>query len=107
MTGTKRCNLNAALGGFAPTPPTSGPVQWPASDTTEHDPVNHPRHYTSHPSGVECIAVVEHFNFNRGNAIKYIWRAGEKGDEIEDLQKSVWYLRREIERLERLLRGAP
>jgi hypothetical protein len=65
----------------------------------EHDAVNHPQHYTSHPSGVECITVVEHFNFNRGNAIKYIWRAGEKGNEIEDLKKATWYVQREIDRI--------
>lgn len=65
-----------------------------------HDPVNHPQHYTSHPSGVECIQVTEHMNFCRGNAIKYIWRAGEKGNEVEDLKKARWYLDREIARLE-------
>lgn len=73
----------------------------PPSDKPLHDPVNHPRHYTQHPSGVECIDVTEHFNFNRGNAIKYIWRAGDKGNEIQDLQKAAWYITREIERLER------
>ena len=65
-----------------------------------HDPVNHPQHYTSHPSGVECIQVTEHMNFCRGNAVKYIWRAGEKGNEVEDLKKARWYLDREIARLE-------
>ena len=65
------------------------------------DPVNHPPHYKKHPSGVECITVTEHFNFNRGNAIKYIWRAGEKGNELEDLRKAAWYLQREIARLEK------
>lgn len=64
----------------------------------EHDAVNHPRHYTSHPSGVECIDIVEHFPFNVGNAIKYAWRAGLKGDDVEDLQKAAWYLKREIEK---------
>jgi hypothetical protein len=64
-----------------------------------HDPVNHPKHYTTHPSGVECITVTEHMNFCLGNAMKYIWRAGEKGDAIEDLKKARWYLDREIERL--------
>jgi hypothetical protein len=68
----------------------------------EHDPVNHPKHYTSHPSGVECIEVVEHMNFNRGNAIKYIWRADDKGDPIENLRKAAWYINREIERLARV-----
>jgi hypothetical protein len=62
------------------------------------DPVNHPPHYTAHPSGVECIQVTEHMGFCLGNAVKYIWRADEKGDAIQDLEKAVWYLRREIER---------
>jgi hypothetical protein len=69
---------------------------------TDHDPVNHPQHYTSHPSGVECIQVVEHMGFNLGNAIKYLWRADEKGNAIEDLRKSAWYIQREIERRERM-----
>jgi hypothetical protein len=62
------------------------------------DSVNHPAHYNSHPAGVECIDVVEHFNFNIGNAIKYLWRAGLKGDLVEDLEKAKWYVEREIER---------
>ena len=66
----------------------------------EHDVVNRPIHYTSHPSGIECIEVVEHFNFTIGNAIKYLWRAGLKNDAIEDLRKASWYIAREIERLE-------
>ena len=65
------------------------------------DPVDHPVHYTSHPSGVECVTIAEWFNFNRGNALKYIWRAGEKGNELEDLKKARWYLDREISRLEK------
>lgn len=68
------------------------------------DPVNHPSHFTSHPSGVECIVVTEHFNFCLGNCIKYIWRHGQKpgADAITDLRKARWYLDREIERLERI-----
>lgn len=65
------------------------------------DPVNHPRHYTSHPSGVEAITVTEHMNFCLGNAVKYLWRAGKKSDAITDLRKARWYLDREITRLER------
>lgn len=65
----------------------------------QDDPVNHPKHYTNHPSGIECIEIVRHMSFNRGNAIKYIWRAGEKNDEIEDLEKAQWYLGDEIQRL--------
>jgi len=64
-----------------------------------HDSINHPSHYTAHPSGVECITITEHMNFCRGNAIKYIWRVDEKGDPIENLKKAIWYLNREIERL--------
>lgn len=67
----------------------------------KNDQVNHPSHYTKHPSGVECIQITEHMNFCRGNAIKYIWRAGEKGSEIEDLKKAAWYIQREIKRLEK------
>jgi hypothetical protein len=63
------------------------------------DTIN-PSHYQSHPSGIECIQVTEHMGFNLGNAIKYIWRAGFKGNTIEDLQKAKWYLEREIARLE-------
>ena len=61
------------------------------------DLVNKPKHYTSHPSGLECIQVTEHMNFNLGNAIKYIWRVDHKGG-IEDLRKAAWYLQREIEK---------
>lgn len=43
-----------------------------------NDNVNHPKHYTSHPSGVECITITEHMTFNAGNAMKYLWRAGLK-----------------------------
>lgn len=66
------------------------------------DLVNHPKHYTTHPSGIECITITRHMNFNRGNAIKYIWRAGDKGNEIEDLRKAQWYIADEIKRLEAL-----
>ena len=62
----------------------------------KHDPVNHPRHYTTHPSGVECIQITEHMGFNLGNAMKYIWRADEKNNAVEDLRKAVWYVQREI-----------
>ncbi len=64
-----------------------------------HDPVKKPRHYTTHPSGVECLDVAEHMSYCLGNAIKYIWRAGKKGDAVEDLRKAVTYLEREIARL--------
>lgn len=65
-----------------------------------NDPVYHPEHYTGHPSGVECVEITEHMNFCLGNAIKYIWRAGQKADTIQDLEKALWYINREIDRLE-------
>lgn len=62
-----------------------------------NDPVNHPAHYTAHPSKIECIEITEHMGFCLGNAMKYIWRADLKADAIEDLQKAVWYINREIQ----------
>jgi hypothetical protein len=64
--------------------------------------VNHPRHYTSHPSGIEAIEVTRHMNFNTGNAIKYLWRAGIKNEDshIQDLEKALFYVKDEIRRLQ-------
>lgn len=62
------------------------------------DPVRHPKHYTSHPSGVECLDIVRHMGFNLGNAIKYIWRADLKGAAIQDLEKARFYIDDEIRR---------
>jgi len=62
------------------------------------DVVNNPKHYTSHPSGIDCIQITEHMSFNLGNAIKYIWRSDLKNDAIEDLSKAQWYIEREIEK---------
>lgn len=67
-----------------------------------HDAVDHPSHYTTHPSGVECIDITEAMNFNVGNAVKYLWRAGLKGAAVEDLKKARWYVDREIDRLARV-----
>ncbi len=66
-----------------------------------NDPVDHPSHYTSDPSGVECITITRHRNFNIGNAIKYLWRAGLKdsGATVQDLEKAIFYLNDEIKRL--------
>jgi hypothetical protein len=61
-------------------------------------PIEKPRHYTEHPSGIECIQVTEHMSFNLGNAIKYIWRCDLKQDAIEDLKKAKWYIDREIDK---------
>lgn len=73
-----------------------------------NDPVNHPAHYTSDPSGVECITITRHRNFNVGNAIKYLWRAGlkDEGKTVEDLKKAIFYIQDEIKRLEAFGYGA-
>lgn len=71
--------------------------------------VNHPKHYNSHPSGVECIEIVRHYCFDVGNAIKYLWRCGLKSEEgmtdqekeIEDLEKAAWYINDRIEQLKK------
>ncbi|OPZ79377.1 MAG: hypothetical protein BWY78_00051 [Alphaproteobacteria bacterium ADurb.Bin438] len=64
--------------------------------------INHPKHYNSHPSGVECITIARHHNFNIGNVFKYLWRAGLKdgNSNIQDLKKAKWYLEDEIGRVE-------
>ena len=74
------------------------------------DNVNHPAHYNSHPSGIECIEITRHHNFDIGNAIKYLWRAGLKSEEgmedadkqVEDLNKAIWYINDEIKRITEL-----
>lgn len=74
----------------------------------KEDKVNHPNWYVSHPSGIECIDITEHYDFCVGNAIKYCWRAGLKTEEgyhnadkeIEDLKKAIWYINRRIKQLE-------
>jgi hypothetical protein len=67
-----------------------------------HDPVNHPSHYTSHPSGIECIQITRHMSFNLGNVVKYLWRAGlkDRAPTLQDLKKAAWYLNDEIQRVE-------
>ena len=75
---------------------------------TKEDNVNHPEHYTSHPSGIECIEIARHYCCAIGNASKYLWRAGLKKDasrsdkqkEIEDLNKAIWYIKDRIKQLE-------
>ena len=66
----------------------------------EDEIIERPKHYTEHPSGIECITITEHMPFCLGNVIKYVWRAGLKGDRLEDLKKARWYLDREIKRIE-------
>lgn len=71
-----------------------------APDAGAPDMVSHPPHYRNHPSGIECIQITEHLNFCIGNAIKYLWRADDKGDALENLRKARWYVDREIARRE-------
>ena len=70
------------------------------NDGEHYDAVDHPKHYTDHPSGIECIQITEHMNFCLGNAVKYIWRADLKSDALEDLHKAKWYIEREIQKRE-------
>lgn len=68
-----------------------------------NDIINHPLHYTD--GKIEVIEFIEdkNLNYHKGNAIKYICRAGKKDPqkEIEDLQKAIWYINREIKNLKR------
>ena len=72
--------------------------------STLDDAVNHPKHYTSDESGIECIEVSENWSFCLGNALKYLWRNGKKDGEpsIKDLEKAKWYIQREIDRQKRI-----
>lgn len=73
------------------------------------DAVNHPPHYNQHPSGIECIDIIRHFNLDVGSAIKYLWRAGLKTDltedeltaELRDTEKAIWFLQDHAEELRR------
>jgi len=66
----------------------------------KNDSVEHPSHYTQHPSGVECINIIKHMNFCMGSAIKYIWRADLKENAVQDLKKAIKFLKFEIEKRE-------
>lgn len=76
----------------------------------EGGPVMHPKHYNQHPAGIECIDVIEHMTLNVGTAVKYLWRTGLKKETFEgateqesavrDLHSAIWYIQREIERIE-------
>ena len=85
------------------------PIRYTEVYQVKNDMVNNPSHYTSDPSGVECIEIVRHRNYNIGNAIKYLWRNGLKDEEgmdskqkqLEDLRKAIFYINDEIKRLER------
>jgi hypothetical protein len=72
---------------------------WAFSHGPDPDPINAPAHYTRFPGGVEPIDIAEHLSFNLGNALKYVARAGHKGDAVEDLKKARFYIDREIARI--------
>lgn len=85
---------------------SSAPVVGTTGKEIDPDGVNHPSHYNQHPSGVECVDIAQHYNFNVGNAIKYLWRAGLKTTEgpareaeVKDINKAIWYLNQELKRL--------
>lgn len=69
--------------------------------TVKNDPIARPSHYTY--SGIEPIEVVEAWGlgYRLGNVVKYLARAGHKGDALADLKKARWYLDREIKKRER------
>lgn len=69
---------------------TTGPIPTP-------EQVNHPSHYNA--ASVECIDVIEWLPCNLANAVKYVWRAGLKGDIVTDLKKALWYVEREGSRM--------
>lgn len=71
------------------------------------DTVDHPAHYGGADNPYEAIKVVEAWNldFYLGNVVKYVSRAGKKGDELEDLKKARWYLDRRIARMEAAAKG--
>lgn len=72
------------------------------------DTVNHPKHYITRSihcdhcnNLIEAIVVTEEFSGNLSNAIKYIWRCDYKDNKIEDIKKAIWYLNRELYRLDK------
>jgi len=99
--GTRPRN-SSSIGGKIDWPDSKMPPPRPSDDqpiAPAEDAIN-ASHYRRHPSGIECIEVTRHMNFNTGNAIKYIWRYCYKGDPIENLKKAQWYIDDEIRRLE-------
>ena len=74
---------------------------------TVHDPVNRPAHYQG--KGLEAIQVIEDWElgYHLGNAVKYILRAGKKGDRKQDLEKALWYVRRAKKFPEMFVAGPP
>lgn len=74
------------------------PEEWgePVRPPAKPELVNHPQHYNSSASGVECIEVIRQMNLSVGNAVKYLWRLGHKDDSLLELKKAQWYLRDQL-----------
>lgn len=83
------------------TKPSKEETEPSKEENVKEDLVNHPKHYTSHPSGIETIEITRWMNFNLGNSVKYILRSGKKSEDtaVQDLEKAIWYLKDEIKRL--------
>ena len=77
------------------------PFLWEQQDDVSDDPVNHPSHYTKGKIEVADFIADQKLNFDRGNAVKYVCRAGTKDPEkeIQDLEKAIWYIKHEIKTL--------
>ncbi len=109
MGAETHCCDWTSSGGHEPdcllTRPANGFVHGPKP--TGFDPVNRPEHYCSHPSGVECADIVEHMTCAIGQAIQYLWRHGLKAgvDADQDLQKAIWWIERERQRLKKANNG--
>lgn len=111
MATTSNCSQFATVKAIFPDAAVTSCRASDCKASEENDPVNHPVHYTSHPSGVECIDIAKWYDFCIGNTIKYIWRAGLKKSavlsnrekELEDLKKARWYLDKEISEIEKEL----
>jgi hypothetical protein len=79
-------------------------------EKTKEEKVCHPSHYTwlKELCGIEVIDIARHMDFNLGNAVKYLLRAGHKSEEgytdqekeLEDLRKAVWYINDKIKTIE-------
>lgn len=83
--------------------PSSLPLR---NDIEASEQVDHPPHYTSHPSGIEAIVITRHESFLVGNVFKYLLRRKYKGEELQDLKKALWYLTEEVRRVEEQQSGS-
>jgi len=70
------------------------------NNNMEYDNVTKPKHYCTHPSGVECIEITREMGFAIGSAFKYLYRCDKKENLTQDIQKAVWYIEDEIKRRE-------